>query len=97
MNEEQVQEPCVSYAATVEESIGEDMPVAEMTAQELKNLIQGAVKEVLQEVLGDPDMGLELRPEFEARLRQAKDYVASGGRLLSMEELTGELQGASGV
>ena len=66
----------------------EDITVAEMTAVQLKKLIQSAVKETLQEVLGDPDTGLELRPEFEERLRQATAYVASGGRLLSMEELS---------
>ena len=65
----------------------EDITVAEMTAMQLKELIQSAVKETLQEILGDPDAGLKLRPEFEERLRQATAYVAEGGRLLSMEEL----------
>jgi len=76
--------------------IGE-VTVAEMTAVQLKMLVQSAVKETLQEILGDPDAGLELRPEFESRLRQAASYVASGGRLLSMEELTSQLEGAGGV
>lgn len=49
-----------------------------------------AVKKVLREVLQDPDAGLESRPAFEERLRRAEEYVASGGRLLSMEELRGE-------
>ena len=47
--------------------------------------------------IGDPDAGLELRPEFEKRLRQAVAHVASDGQLLSMEELIGELKGASSV
>lgn len=66
----------------------EDITVAEMTAVQLKKLVRNAVRETLQQVPGDPDAGLELRPEFEERLRQATDYVASGGRLLSMEELS---------
>ena len=74
-----------------------DITVAEMTAMQLKKLIQSAVKETLQEVLGDPDAGLELRPEFEERLRQATAYAAEGGRLLSIEELTSQLEGTSGV
>jgi hypothetical protein len=41
--------------------------------------------------------GLELRPEFEERLRQAVAYVASGGSLLSMEGLTSQLEDASDV
>jgi len=76
--------------------IGE-MTVAEMTAVQLKTLVQSAVKETLEEILGDPDVGLKLRPEFESRLRQSVSYVASGGRLLSMEELTSQLEGAGGV
>ena len=65
----------------------EDITVAEMTASQLKALVQSAVKEALREALGDPDAGLALRPEFEERLRQAVTYVASDGHLLSMEEL----------
>ncbi len=90
MSEEQAREPRTSYAATAEEKM-ENMSVAEMTALQLKTLIQSALKEALQEVLGDPDAGLELRPEFEERLRQTVSYVTSGGRLLSMEELTSQL------
>jgi ribosome-binding factor A len=96
MSKKQVQEPSVSYAATVEETV-RDIPVTEMTAQELKQLVQSAVKEVLQEVLADPDVGLELRPEFEAKLRQAEAYVTADGRLLSMEELIGHIEDTSSV
>ena len=66
-------------------------------SEEQKMVIQSALKETLQEVLGDPDAGLELRPEFEERLRQAVVYVASGGRLLSVEELTSQLEDAGNV
>jgi hypothetical protein len=45
----------------------------------------------------DLDADLQLRPEFEEKLHQAVAYVAAGGRLLSMEELTGHLKGAEGV
>jgi len=75
----------------------EDTTVAEMTVMQLKSLVQSAVKEALQEILTDPDAGLELRSEFEERLRQAQAYIASGGHLLSMEELTSQLEGESGV
>jgi hypothetical protein len=96
MSEEQAKEARVSYSAAVEEA-AEDTTVAEMTVRELKMVIQSALKETLQEVLGDPDAGLELRSEFEERLRQAVAYVASGGSLLSMEELTSQLEDASNV
>jgi hypothetical protein len=93
---EELQEPRTGYTAASEEPIG-GMPVAEMTTAQLETLIRRVLKEALQEVLEDPDVGLEVRPEFEKRLRRATDYVAAGGRLLSIEELTGELEGAGGV
>jgi len=74
-----------------------DKTVAEMTALQLKALIQSAIKEALQEILGDPDVGLDLRSGFEQRLRQEMDYVSSGGCLLSLKELTDQLEGNSGV
>lgn len=95
MSNEQVKEPTASYMATVEEAIG-DVPIAEITTLQLKALVQSAVREALQEVL-DPDAGLELRPEFENRLRQAVAYTASGGHLLSMQELIDKLEGTTSV
>jgi hypothetical protein len=74
-----------------------DKTVAEMTAAQFKTLIQNAVKEALQEILEDPDADLELRPEFEERLRQAAAYVAAGGHLLSLEELTSQFESTSSV
>jgi hypothetical protein len=70
------------------------MPVADMTVTQLEALIRRVLKEALQEMLEASDVGLGVRPDFEKRLRRAADYVASGGRLLSMEELTDELEGA---
>ena len=68
------------------------MPVTEITVRELETLIQSAVREVFLEVLRDPDAGLQLRPEFEARLLEAQEYVASGGCLLSMDVLTSKAE-----
>ena len=45
------------------------MKVADLTVEELRALIKEAVQEELRWVLGDPDKGLELRPEFEARVQ----------------------------
>ncbi len=46
----------------------------------------------LSEMLGDPDEGLELRPEFEQRLRRSLAYVAAGGKALSLEEITAHVE-----
>lgn len=47
-------------------AVKEDKRISDMTVGELKDLIRDTVLEVV-----DPDYGLELRPEFEAELRQS--------------------------
>jgi len=45
------------------------------------------VKQTLQEMFGDPDEGLELRPEIiESLLQQEKDFAA-GKRGVPLEEV----------
>ncbi|RLC75294.1 MAG: hypothetical protein DRI81_12320 [Chloroflexi bacterium] len=58
-----------------------------ITIEELKALISKTVKEALLETLRDPDMGLELRPEFESRLRESRAYVEGGGELIPLDEM----------
>jgi hypothetical protein len=66
--------------------------VAELTVDELKYIIQEAMEQKLSEMLGDPDEGLELRPEIEQRLRRSLAYVAAGGKTLSLEEITAHVK-----
>jgi hypothetical protein len=61
--------------------------VGEMTVAQLKAIIKESGEEILRDILVDPDAELQLRPEFEERLRQSISYVNSGGKLLSFEEL----------
>ena len=96
MSEEQIQESQTAYTTLSEKAV-KDITVAQMTIPQLKTLIQSTVKETLLEVLGDPDAELELKPEFEERLRQAVAHVTSDGQLLSMDELIGELNGIGDV
>ncbi len=96
MSEEQIQESQTAYTTMSEKAV-KDITVAQMTIPQLKTLIQSTLKETLLEVLGDPDAGLEQRPEFEERLRQAVAHVTSDGPLLSMEKLIGELKGTGDV
>ena len=60
--------------------------VAELTVEEFKQIVEEAVERKLSEMLGDPDEGLELRPEIEQRLRRSLTYAAAGGKTLSLEE-----------
>ncbi len=64
-----------------------DQPISALTVAEMQALIRDTVEQVLQEVLGDPDAGLALRPEFEARLRDSVEYVQSGGRVRTLKEV----------
>jgi len=63
------------------------LTVTQITVEELKVLISKTVKETLLETLRDPDMGLELRPEFESRLRESRAYVEGGGELIPLDEM----------
>jgi hypothetical protein len=69
------------------EAKGTVATVGEMTVAQSKATVRESVEEILRDILIDPDAGLQLRPEFEERLRQSISYVNSGGRLLSFEEL----------
>ncbi len=62
--------------------------VVELTVDEFKQIIEEAMEQKLSEMLGDPDEGLELRPEIEERLRRSLAHVAAGGKTLSLEEMT---------
>lgn len=54
------------------------MKVKELSVEQLKALIQEAVEEKLQEILGDPDQGLELREDIKDRLRHSLAAVERG-------------------
>ena len=45
--------------------------IAEMTVDELKQLVRAAVRDALQELLPDPDAGLELRVDVIDFLRES--------------------------
>jgi hypothetical protein len=72
-----------------------DVTLAEMTAAQLKELIQSAVREALQEILGDADTESELRPGLEEKLRQAVARIAPGERPFPAEKAIGQLEDAS--
>ena len=57
------------------------MKVSDLTPDELKALVSGMVDDRLRELLGDPDLGLELADTVRARLKES---------LMSTERLTGE-------
>jgi hypothetical protein len=63
------------------------MDVSHLTLDQLKDLVRGLVDDRLRELLGDPDLGLQLGEGLRARLKAS---LASTQRL-SGEELANQL------
>ncbi len=61
--------------------------VAQMTKEELREMIETIVEEKLLELLGDPDEGLLIRKTLRERLLRQKEAVASGERGEPFEEV----------
>jgi len=54
------------------------MKLSDLTLDELKALVKGIVDDRLRELLGDPDLGMEMGEAIRARL---KESLASSARL----------------
>jgi hypothetical protein len=63
------------------------MDLSSLTLEQLKQLIQGMVDDRLRELIGDPDLGLEIGEALRARLKAS---LAKGERL-SGEDLAEKL------
>lgn len=57
------------------------MKFSDLTPDELRELVRGLVDDRLRELLGDPDLGMELGEAVRARLKQS---------LASTERITGD-------
>ncbi len=67
--------------------------VAEMTGEELRELVGATVEQKIVELLGDPDTGLALRENVRKRLLRQKRAVAKGERGESLETVS-QLEGS---
>jgi hypothetical protein len=65
--------------------------VAEMTANELKDMVEDLIEEKLIQMLGDPDEGFDLQESLRDRLRAQKQAVAAGNRGEPFEDLARRL------
>ena len=61
--------------------------VAQMTKEELREMIETIIEEKLLELLGDPDEGLPIRKTLRERLLRQKEAVAEGERGEPFEEV----------
>jgi hypothetical protein len=65
--------------------------VAQMTTEELKELIGTIIEQKLVELLGDPDEGLVIKKTLQARLLRQRKAVAAGERGEAFEDILAEL------
>jgi len=65
--------------------------VAQMTKEELKDIVESAVEHKLLELIGDPDEGLAVKKQIRNRLLRQKQVVSKGGRGRPLEEVVKEL------
>jgi len=54
-----------------------------ISSPQLQGLIQHTIKECLDEYFGDPDRGLELKPEFRESLLEIQKHRSSGRQRIS--------------
>ena len=66
------------------------MKIRDLTPEQLKVLIQEAVEEKLQEILGDPDEGLELRDEVKQRLLDSLAATERGEKGIPIAQVAEE-------
>ena len=63
------------------------MKVKELTVEQFKSLIEEVIEEKLEELIGDPDIGLELREEIKERLRSSLAARQRGEKGIPIEEV----------
>ena len=65
--------------------------VKELSVEQLKALIQEAVEEKLQEILGDPDQGLELKEDVKERLKYSLATMKGGDEGIPIGQVAKEV------
>ena len=63
------------------------MKVKELTVEQFKDLIHEAIEEKPADIIGDPDLGLELREEVKERLRSSLAARQRGEKGIPIEEV----------
>jgi len=61
--------------------------VAQMTQDELREMIESLIEQKMVELLGDPDEGLEIREALRTRLLRQREAAAAGERGEPLEDV----------
>lgn len=67
------------------------MKIRDLDVDEFKALVQEAMEEKLEEILGDPDQGLELKDAVKRRLKRSLTATSRGERGIPVEKVAKEL------
>lgn len=65
-------------------------PISAELREAIESFVEYAVDQRLQEILGDPDEGIEVRQELIDRLRLQQKRVAAGERGRSIEDVAND-------
>ena len=65
--------------------------IGQLTVPQLEALIERAVERKMVELFGDPDRGLELKPQVKAKLRRSMAVVKRGERGIHAKDVADEL------
>ena len=65
--------------------------VAEMTKEELQDLIGAIVEEKLLQLFADPDEGMAVQDDLRDRLLRQQHVIASGARGESLDDVLAQL------
>ena len=65
--------------------------VADMSRDELLEMVEAFIEQKLLEILGDPDAGLEIDPSVRERLLRQQKAVSAGERGRPIEEVAEQL------
>ena len=61
--------------------------VVDMTTDELQTMLETLIDRKMSEWIGDPDAGLQLRPEIIASIERQRQEYATGKRGKSLDEV----------
>ncbi len=67
------------------------MKVKELSVEQLRVLIQEAIEEKLEEMLGDPDQGLKLREDVRDRLKHSLAAMEHGEEGIPVSKVAKEI------
>jgi hypothetical protein len=65
--------------------------VAQMSKDELREMMESLIEQKMLELLGDPDEGLEIRASLRARLLRQQQAVVAGERGEALDEVVWRL------